>query len=575
MEIRIKDYLIPEKFREVDHKMHYELVKEELEYSFPFLFQPLSDMNYVDKMHYNLHLEEIALEQAFSKYRIQRGHFERKGEYLSLAIEGIAERRPSLTIGDSIRVRDPNPCPGKKTVTYEGCIHRVEQNAILLSFAPEFYSTHNHRDYHIDFYFSRSTFKKQHFAIEKIFDVSEGLGRNFIFPLLNTQARELQVEAELGGNGQLLVAGERKDWINPNLNEYQKEAIVNILRGESRPLPYIIYGPPGTGKTATVIETIVQISANIPWSRMVVAAPSNSAANLIVERLLATGRFQRGDFVRIMAYGQIERDNIPDNIKKYCATVDIGYDDGTAPTMKESPEGLRLRMPKSVIIQHKIIISTLNGLGSLMHIRFNKEHFTHVILDEAGQSVESESMIPISFVSKNKGQVILAGDPKQLGPIVLNPVAKFTGFEKSFLERISEHQYYLPVYGPDGDCFDRRFVTKLKKNYRSIPSVLHQYNNLFYGGALQAEVNSEDSPEIQILRDLQPILWNRQKADPKCGVYFINVAKGQNSRSIESCSWCNNAEAMEVFTFLCKLRKAGFPLDDVGIVSCLQIVFLN
>lgn len=565
VENRIKDYMVPDKLREVDHKMQYELVKDELTSSFPFLFHPLSDKNYVEKMHYNLHLEEIAMEQAFAKYRIQRGHFENRGEFLSLAVEGVAERRPSLTLGDSIRVRDPFP-NGKKTVTYEGCIHRVEQNAVLLMFNQDFHGNHNHRDYQIDFFFSRSSIKKQHSAIDKIFE-HDVLGRNFIFPLLNQQVRELQIEAELGTNDQLMIEGKKMEWFNPRLNEYQKEAIVNILRGECRPLPYIIYGPPGTGKTATVIETIAQIAENIPWSRIIVAAPSNSAANLIVERLIALGRFKRGDFVRIVAYSQIEKDNIPEAIKKYCATVDIGYDDGKAPSMKETQEGLRLKMSKSIITKHKIIISTLTSLGSLMHIRFNKEHFTHVIIDEAGQSVEPESMIPISFVSKNKGQVILAGDPKQLGPILINPVAKFTGFAKSFLERLSEHQYYLPVYGPENNLFDRRFVTKLKKNYRSIPSVLQQYNNLFYGGQLEAEVNDEDSPELQVIRNIGPILWNRPLADPKCGVYFINVSKGQNTRSVESCSWCNNSEALAVFTFVCKLRKLEFPLEDVGIVS--------
>lgn len=64
------------------------------------------------------------------------------------------------------------------------------------------------------------------------------------------------------------------------------------------------------------------------------------------------------------------------------------------------------------------------------------KHFNYVFVDEAGQATEPELLVPLILMNdgrqinrgKLSGQLILAGDPKQLGPVVqTNLVKKLLG----------------------------------------------------------------------------------------------------------------------------------------------------
>lgn len=62
--------------------------------------------------------------------------------------------------------------------------------------------------------------------------------------------------------------------------------------------------------------------------------------------------------------------------------------------------------------------------------------FDYLFLDEAGQAEEPLALIPIIGLLKQKsgkilGNLVLAGDPKQLGPIIHSRMAAALGFGKT------------------------------------------------------------------------------------------------------------------------------------------------
>ena len=85
-----------------------------------------------------------------------------------------------------------------------------------------------------------------------------------------------------------------------------------VVAGVARDVPYVLFGPPGTGKTTTVVEIIRQCR-RLPAPpgrgrrrfRILVCAPTNTAADLLCERL---GGQDTLGMLRVMAYSRAKRE---------------------------------------------------------------------------------------------------------------------------------------------------------------------------------------------------------------------------------------------------------------------------
>lgn len=176
-----------------------------------------------------------------------------------------------------------------------------------------------------------------------------------------------------------------------------------------------------------------------------VATPSNSGANLIAELLLKQHKFKTTELVRLHSYNTLVKSKVPDDIKKHSAVIEQSQtNDGNNEFEFDQPpeHSLDNKIMLSDISKYRVVVTTCSMMGTMQLRRECKPRYSHVFVDEAGQCIEPEALIPIHYVDPKMGQVVLAGDPKQLGPVVFSTPAKNRNLGKSFLGRILDEKLY-------------------------------------------------------------------------------------------------------------------------------------
>lgn len=196
---------------------------------------------------------------------------------------------------------------------------------MFLKFHPNFHLEYSGEDYNVRFQFNRTPLRRFHAAVES--SVTHP-GIRVLFPS-DLELRPSQLKLPVGelkrpvADLQFVMdeLATTIEWVNTSLNQEQRRAILRILEGSYRPIPYIIYGPPGTGKTMTVVEAVLQLFFNCPHSRILIATPSNSSADLIAYRLHSSGKISPGDMIRLNAFSR-NIDAMPESIQSYGISCD-------------------------------------------------------------------------------------------------------------------------------------------------------------------------------------------------------------------------------------------------------------
>ncbi|RVE72922.1 hypothetical protein OJAV_G00045260 [Oryzias javanicus] len=530
--VKLGEYIYPRylkklvKYKMVDSEFLFSSDKRWLASVKKLLDSSLDMENYSKRFHLLLHLEELQMEVDIRKYDLHGQTMTPdipNSDLLILKVPGLAENRPFVLKGDCLIISRSEDTGS----VYKGYVHKKELNNLLLGFSKNFVANFTSTmKFDVEFTLNRLTLKLQHRAVDlatksnQLLDVlfpSAAAKSTFSLPELSMFNRRLEDNPE------------------------QFKAVQHIVAGSSQPAPYVVFGPPGTGKTVTLVEAIKQILKLNSSAHILACAPSNSACDVLFERLLDS--MCSDQVFRMHAFSR-DPASVPKNLLKNC-----NLDEKLGCFSFPDTESL---------MKFSVIVTTLYTAGRLVTGGVPVNHFSHVFVDEAGQAVESETLIAIAgLLSPQEGQLVLAGDPKQLGPILHSPIALKHQFGLSLLERLMEFNDLYKTSDP-------RFITKLQKNYRSHEAILKVPNEEFYDGKLQ--VFADEVEREAFCR------WDGlcTKGFP---VIFHGVM-GKDAREQNSPSFFNTTEIEILLRYLKRLLedqgKKGLPpisAEDIGIIA--------
>lgn len=194
--------------------------------------------SYTTYFHNLIYLEEIEMKHAFKFYKSENVRFEAsKKNKFELRCAIIPELRPPISVSDFIHAYK-----GNSSSYYRGMVERIGEEYFTIKFTDEFIRSFNaHDKFNIEFHYNRLLYKRKHHGVDR---TVQKFSDQFIFPTkMTTSAPQLNVVSNT--NKSITINAEPLTFFMKSLNDDQKQAVQQVLRGECRPLPYIIYGPPG------------------------------------------------------------------------------------------------------------------------------------------------------------------------------------------------------------------------------------------------------------------------------------------------------------------------------------------
>lgn len=238
------------------------------------------------------------------------------------------------------------------------------------------------------------------------------------------------------------------------LEDAQRAAVVHART--CRPVA-LIHGPPGTGKTRTLVEIIRGEAA--AGARVLVTAASNTAVDNLAERLIASGLpvvrlghparvlpsvedhtldalVDGSEAARLAKRWVVEAHQIRRKVDARAARGGLPWSErrallGEAGRLLGDARHHLRRAQEAILARHAVVCATVSGAGSRA---LEGLDFDLVVLDEATQAPDPLALIALARAPR----AILAGDPRQLPPTVIDPAAEREGLGRTVFERVAD-----------------------------------------------------------------------------------------------------------------------------------------
>jgi len=483
--------------------------------------------------------EEIQLHADLSSFDLveeKSATLSQIGNEFTLEVKGLAEKRPSVLRGDTVWTR----LPGIQK-RWQGRAIEIHREEVVLRFHPLFTRSYiKGMRVEVQFVLSRRPLRIFHQGLT----LANRLQHSVLFPEPEHLCGEPALSDRVSSAERTRVSREARI-VNPDVatNDEQTAAVRAVLLGEKRQVPYIIFGPPGTGKTTTVVELIHQFVRGFERARVLVCAPTNTAADVCCEKLgQRSGITGRVQMLRLMSYTR-NRNEVPEAVRQFTQEYDHGQRCYPAVELKD-------------LQRKRVIVATLSMGGSLYNLGVERGAFDLVVIDEAGQAMEPEAIASVASLFALEGQLVLAGDSKQLGPVIHHGHAAAFGLATSYLERLMSRR----VYARGAGGYDGRVLTKLVKNFRSHEALLELPNELFY--------------DSELLACAEPVLRNsclqwEGLPNPRVPMLFHGI-EGKDEQEGTSPSWLNADEAVQVLRYiesLLRMRQSRLRQEEIGVIT--------